>query len=76
MGESWKGWAKAAAVGTSMAMTLALLVLGGNFLGQYLDSRWHTKPLFQLVLILGGVVFGGVYIVVAVKQLGTKNNEN
>lgn len=76
MGEGRFTWVKAAAMGTSMAMTLAGLVFGGFLLGRYLDVRWGTEPLFLLVFMLGGLVLGGVYIVVVLREFGMTNDED
>jgi len=74
MGEGRFTWVKAAALGTTMATTLAGLVFGGFLLGRYLDSRWGTQPVLLLVFMLGGLVLGGVYIVVALKEFGTMDD--
>jgi len=69
-------WVKAAALGSSMGMTLAGLVFGGFLLGRYLDSRWGTEPVWLLVFMLGGLVLGGVYIVVVLREFGAMDNED
>lgn len=76
MGEGRYSWVKAAALGTSMAMTLAGLVLGGFLLGRYLDTRWGTEPIFLLVFMLGGLVLGGVYIVAVLREFGKISDED
>jgi ATP synthase protein I len=38
---------------------IALMSVGGAFLGRYLDARFHTGVHFTLVLITAGVAIGG-----------------
>ncbi|HWQ70751.1 MAG TPA: AtpZ/AtpI family protein [Desulfitobacteriaceae bacterium] len=75
MKDSRKFLLKAAAVGTSISSTLAGLVLGGFFFGQYLDNRWGTRPLMQLSLMLIGLVLGGIFFVMALIKLGNTDDE-
>ncbi|MDD2233390.1 MAG: AtpZ/AtpI family protein [Desulfitobacteriaceae bacterium] len=74
--ENRKALLKAVVFGTSVASTLAGLVLGGFFLGRYLDLLWGTRPIMQLILILAGVIFGGVNIVITLIKLGKTDDED
>lgn len=76
MKENRKALLKAALFGTSVASTLAGLVLGGFFLGQYLDSLWGTRPWMQFSLIIAGVILGGINIVMTLVKLGKTDDEN
>lgn len=76
MKDDYKYYLKAVAIGTTISSTLAGLVLGGFFFGQYLDSRWGTHQLMQLSLMLTGLVLGGIYLVMAVIKFVKTNDEN
>ena len=68
-------WQKAVAIGSTISTTLAGLVIGGFFLGQYLDSRLGTEPALTITLILAGLVLGGSYMVVTLSRLGSGNDK-
>jgi ATP synthase protein I len=68
-------WQKAVAMGSSIATTLAVLVGGGYFLGQYLDSRWGTLPWLTISLILAGLVMGVSNLIITLKDLGASDDK-
>ncbi|HWQ89539.1 MAG TPA: AtpZ/AtpI family protein [Desulfitobacteriaceae bacterium] len=76
MADNRKALLKAIAFGTTVASTLAGLVLGGFFLGRYLDILWGTRPWMQFILILAGVMLGGINIVLTIIKIGKTDNEN
>ena len=43
---------------SSAVLTKGLLIYGAFRLGGYLDSRWHTAPLFLMLLIVAAVAVG------------------
>ncbi|NMA68323.1 MAG: AtpZ/AtpI family protein [Desulfitobacterium sp.] len=59
---------KAMAFGTSLATTLGGLVVGGFFLGKFLDGRFGTYPLLTLIFIIAGLVLGGIYLVFTLRK--------
>ncbi len=66
-----KNWQRAVFVASSTSTTLAALVLGGYFLGNYLDKRWDIEPLMTLVLMIGGLASGVINLVATlVKEYG------
>ncbi len=75
MNDNRKSLLKAASLGTSIASTLAGLVLCGFFLGKYLDALWGTRPWLTFVLMLVGLVLGGVYLVMTLIKLGAVDHE-
>lgn len=75
MVDSRVNWLRAASLGTSIATTLAGTVLGGFFLGRYLDSRWGTGPWLQFSATMVGLILGGAYVVYTLMRLGTEKNE-
>lgn len=75
MRESPKTWQKAVMFGSSIATTLAALVGGGYFLGHYLDGLWKTRPWLTLILMISGLVLGGVYLVMTLKEFGAFDDE-
>lgn len=66
---------KAMAFGTSLATTLGGLVVGGFFLGRFLDERFGTYPWLTLILILVGLVLGGLYLVLTLRKFGVINGK-
>lgn len=70
MARNQKSWQKAVTVGSSIATSLAGLVVGGFFLGRYLDARWDTQPWLTLSLMLVGLVLGASYLVITLKEFG------
>jgi F0F1-type ATP synthase assembly protein I len=75
MAENRNALLKAIVFGTTIASTLAGLVLGGFFLGRYLDTIWGTRPWMQFILILAGVILGGINIVLTLMKIGKTSNE-
>jgi ATP synthase protein I len=45
-----------------IALGLILPILGGFFLGNYLDEKFGTSPLFVLALILLGIISGFAWL--------------
>ena len=64
-----------AAIGSTIGTTLAGLVIGGYFLGAFLDGKFGTYPLFSLILILAGVGFGIAYLFVTIGKLAKSRDE-
>ncbi len=69
MARNQKSWQKAVTIGSTISTSLAGLVGGGYLLGDYLDARWGTYPWFTLIFMIGGLVFGGSYLVITLKKL-------
>jgi ATP synthase protein I len=66
-----KNWHKAVFVASSTSTTLAALVVGGYFLGNYLDERWDVEPLFTISLMISGLIMGVIHLVVTlIKEYG------
>jgi len=68
-------WLRYAALGSSIATTLAGLAGGGFFLGKYLDDRWGTDPIFKIGLIIIGVFLGISYMIVTLNKLGKMDDD-
>ncbi|MBI5299507.1 MAG: AtpZ/AtpI family protein [Deltaproteobacteria bacterium] len=47
----------------AVGFQLAIAVVGGWFLGNYLDGRWQTSPWLALIGLTGGFVGGLVNLV-------------
>lgn len=75
MKEGRRAWVKAVSLGTSIPATFAGLVMGGFYLGRYVDRLIHTSPWFQLMFVFGGMALGGVYFARALKALGMTDDE-
>ncbi|MFZ3101441.1 MAG: AtpZ/AtpI family protein [Desulfitobacteriaceae bacterium] len=75
MKDNRKSWLKAASLGTSIASTLAGLVLCGFFLGKYIDALWGTRPWWTFVLMLVGLVLGGAYLAMTLIKLSADDYE-
>ena len=52
-----------------MGLSIALCVAGGLLLGLYLDGSTHRSPLFTLLGLTVGVVFGVGIAYVRIKRL-------
>jgi len=74
MAGNQKGWQKALMIGSSISTSLAGLVGGGFLLGRYLDNRWETQPWLTIILMLSGLVLGGSYLVITLKNLGASDD--
>jgi len=74
MARNQKSWQKAAMVGSTISTSLAGLVGGGFFLGNYLDARWGIRPWLTIILMLSGLVLGGSYLVITLKNLGASDD--
>jgi len=72
--KGYKNWVKYMLWGSTIATTLAGLVAAGFFLGNYLDSALNTDPLLKIVLMILGVIFGLIYMVVSLSNLGKSDN--
>lgn len=53
---------------TKIATGLVLPILGGFFLGNYLDERFGTSPWLTLILIIFGVVSGFTWLYKSLKD--------
>ncbi|MCL1916733.1 MAG: AtpZ/AtpI family protein [Peptococcaceae bacterium] len=56
-------WIHYAAIGTGISAALAGLVVGGYFLGSWMDHSFDSYPLWTLVAIFVGVALGIAYMV-------------
>jgi F0F1-type ATP synthase assembly protein I len=65
---------KAAAVAWTLPFELIVPALLAGGIGYLLDRWWHTKPLFMLVLGLGGMVIGIVNAVKTASLLDKNGN--
>jgi len=74
MARNPKGCQKALEVGSSISTSLAVLVGGGFFLGNYLDDLWGIKPWLTIILMISGLILGGSYLVVTLKKLGASDD--
>ena len=74
MAGNQKAWLKAVEVGSNISTSLAGLVGGGFFLGRYLDDRWGSKPWLTIILMLGGLILGGSYLVIILKRFGASDD--
>lgn len=75
MKEGRRAWVKAVSLGTSIPATFAGLVMGGFYLGRFLDRYLHSSPWLQLALMFGGMALGGFYFAYALKALGMSDDE-
>lgn len=75
MATNQKSWQKALILCSSIGTTLAALVIGGYFLGEYIDARFVTKPLFTLVLMIGGLLLGVSYLVIKLIEFGASDDK-
>ena len=75
MARNQKSWQKAATMGSTIATSLAGLVGVGFLLGNYLDARWATRPWLTIILMLSGLVLGGSYLVITLKNFGASDDE-
>jgi F0F1-type ATP synthase assembly protein I len=74
MARTQKGWQKALEIGSSISTSLAGLVGGGFLLGRYLDERWGIRPWLTIILMLSGLILGGSYLVIILKNFGASND--
>lgn len=60
---------RAALLATEFGFSVGLSILGGVLLGQYLDGRFGTAPLFFLVGLVGGFLFSlySIYVIYRVQ---------
>lgn len=75
MREVRRSWLKAVSLGTSIPATFAGLVMGGFYLGRYLDNLLGTQPWFLLIFIFAGMALGGFYLAYALKALGMTDDK-
>ncbi|KUO61977.1 MAG: ATPase [Gracilibacter sp. BRH_c7a] len=68
-------WVRYMALGSMIATSLAGLVGGGYFLGNFLDSLLGTDPILKIVIMLLGVALGIAYLVFTLRKLGKVNDE-
>ena len=59
---------RAAALAAEFGFSVVAGLVGGVFLGQYLDTRFGTSPTFLLVGILGGFVFS-LYLIYVIYRV-------
>jgi F0F1-type ATP synthase assembly protein I len=54
---------------TNLGFMIVLPMVGGLFLGLFLDNNLGTKPVLTLVLLTGGLILGSASVVIRVKEL-------
>lgn len=54
---------------SELGFSISFPIVGGAFLGQYLDAKFHTSPKLTLSLIFLGLVFSICYIYNIIKKL-------
>lgn len=70
-----RNWIKAVSMGSSIPVTFAGSVMGGFYLGRYVDRLLGTQPWLQLLFMFGGMVLGGFYFAYALKTLRMTDDE-
>ena len=75
MSDGRKSWLRAVSVGSSIPVTFVASVMGGFYVGRYLDRFLGTQPWLQLVFMFAGMGLGGTYFVYALKALRTTDDE-
>lgn len=75
MSDGRKTWLRAVSVGSSIPVTFVGSVMGGFYLGRYLDRLLGTQPWLELLCMFGGMVLGGFYFVYALKALRMSDDE-
>jgi len=73
--QRFKPWKELANYG-ALSLNLAMLMLGGYFLGQSLDKHYHTGPRWMLIGTFVGMVLGLYTIVeisIRLSKTGRKN---
>lgn len=75
MARTQKSWQKAVAWGTTIATSIAGLVGGGYFLGQYLDAHWGTRPWLTISMMIIGLIIGASYLVITLKEFGASDDQ-
>ena len=61
-------WVHYAAIGTGISATFAGLMVGGYFLGSFIDQRISSHPFWTIVSILVALVLGVVYLVFIIRK--------
>lgn len=57
---AWQPFALASQLGLTMGLTSVVFVLGGLFLGRWLDHLWGTRPIATLALLFTGAFAGSL----------------
>jgi F0F1-type ATP synthase assembly protein I len=70
-----QSWLHYAALGTGISGALAGLVIGGYFLGSFLDRKFDSYPLWSMVIILAAVAIGIVNICIVARRAAKTLNE-
>jgi F0F1-type ATP synthase assembly protein I len=60
---------KAMRLGTNLGLMIVLPMMGGLFLGLFLDNAWGTKPFLTLILLTVGLIFGSLAVFWRMKDL-------
>ncbi len=63
-------WVKNMALGSTIATANVGLVVGGYFLGNFLDFQLGTDPWLKLILMVAGVLLGIGYLILFFAKLG------
>jgi ATP synthase protein I len=58
---------------SELGFSISLPLVGGAFLGRYLDDKLHTSPKITLSLIFFGLVLGMMNIYMIIKKESEKN---
>lgn len=66
---------RALGITSGIGFMMAACILGGYFVGSYLDSKFGTKPWLLLVFLLMGLAVGFIEIYNIMKKLTKENNK-
>ncbi|WP_185956174.1 AtpZ/AtpI family protein [Melghirimyces algeriensis] len=56
----------------SLGVELLVLIVGGAWLGRYLDDRWASFPTWTATGLLGGMLLGIISSVITIRYLWKK----
>lgn len=57
-----------------IGFTIALPIVGGAFLGLYLDRAWLTYPSVTLLLLFTGIVLSFIAFIATIREVLTRKN--
>jgi ATP synthase protein I len=69
-------WARQAGLLSTIPFLMAVPPIAGLLIGQYLDNRFDTNPVFTIVFLVFGFVAGVRETASVLKKANTENEKN
>lgn len=75
-GDDRRTWARQAGLLSTVPFLLVVPPIAGVLIGDYLDNRFETSPVFTIILLTLGFVAGAREVAIVIKKANAADNNN